>query len=74
MLVNTASVATFDGQICQGAYAASKAGVAGLTLPVAGDLGQHRIRVAAIAPERARGFERQQDRTTEWCGLIIRAL
>ena len=50
VIVNTASVAAFDGQIGQVAYAASKAGVAGMTLPVARDLAQHRIRVMTIAP------------------------
>lgn len=50
VIVNTASVAAFDGQIGQTAYAASKAGVAGMTLPVARDLAQHRIRVVTIAP------------------------
>ncbi|MHA6721902.1 SDR family NAD(P)-dependent oxidoreductase [Sphingomonas sp. RS2018] len=50
VIVNTASVAAFDGQIGQVSYAASKAGVAGMTLPVARDLAQHRIRVMTIAP------------------------
>ena len=50
VIVNTASVAAFDGQIGQAAYASSKAGVAGLTLPVARDLSQHLIRVVTIAP------------------------
>lgn len=50
VIVNTASVAAFDGQIGQAAYAASKAGVAGLTLPAARELGTHGIRVVAIAP------------------------
>jgi NAD(P)-dependent dehydrogenase (short-subunit alcohol dehydrogenase family) len=50
VIVNTASVAAFDGQIGQAAYAASKAGVAGMTLPLARDLSQHRIRVVTIAP------------------------
>ena len=50
VIVNTASVAAFDGQIGQAAYASSKAGVAGMTLPVARDLAQHLIRVVAIAP------------------------
>lgn len=50
VFVNTASVAAFDGQVGQVAYAASKAGVAGMTLPLARDLAQHRIRVMAIAP------------------------
>jgi len=50
VIVNTASVAAFDGQIGQAAYAASKAGVAGMTLPIARDLAQHRIRVVTIAP------------------------
>jgi NAD(P)-dependent dehydrogenase (short-subunit alcohol dehydrogenase family) len=50
VVVQTASVAAFDGQVGQAAYAASKAGVAGLTLPLARDLAQHRIRVMTIAP------------------------
>ncbi|ORW73739.1 SDR family NAD(P)-dependent oxidoreductase [Mycobacterium saskatchewanense] len=49
-VVNFASIAAFDGQIGQVAYAASKAGVAGMTLPAARDLAQHKIRVCAIAP------------------------
>jgi NAD(P)-dependent dehydrogenase (short-subunit alcohol dehydrogenase family) len=50
VIVNTASVAAYDGQIGQAAYSASKGGVVGLTLPVARDLAQHRIRVMTIAP------------------------
>jgi NAD(P)-dependent dehydrogenase (short-subunit alcohol dehydrogenase family) len=50
VIVNTASVAAFDGQIGQAAYAASKAGVAGMTLPVARDLSRSGIRVMTIAP------------------------
>ena len=50
VIVNTASVAAFDGQIGQVAYAASKSGVAGMTLPLARDLAQHLIRVVTIAP------------------------
>jgi NAD(P)-dependent dehydrogenase (short-subunit alcohol dehydrogenase family) len=50
VMVNTASVAAFDGQKGQAAYAASKAGVAGLTLPMARDLASYGIRVNAIAP------------------------
>lgn len=50
VVVNTASIAAFDGQIGQVAYAASKGGVAGLTLPAARDLAQYRIRVTTIAP------------------------
>jgi NAD(P)-dependent dehydrogenase (short-subunit alcohol dehydrogenase family) len=48
--VNTASVAAFDGQVGQVAYAASKAGIAGMTLPLARELARHGIRVATIAP------------------------
>ena len=48
--MNTASIAAFDGQIGQAAYAASKAGVSGLTLPLARDLAEHQIRVVSIAP------------------------
>ncbi len=50
VIVNTASVAAFDGQIGQAAYAASKGGVVSMTLPVARELAQHGIRVMAIAP------------------------
>lgn len=50
VIVNTASVAAFDGQIGQAAYASSKGGIVGLTLPVARDLAIHRIRVMTIAP------------------------
>ncbi|WP_072801649.1 3-hydroxyacyl-CoA dehydrogenase [Rhodococcoides yunnanense] len=50
VIVNTASVAAFDGQIGQAAYAASKAGVVGLTLPIARDLSKQAIRVNTIAP------------------------
>lgn len=50
VIVNTASVAAFDGQIGQPAYAASKAGVAGLTLPLAREFARAGIRVMAIAP------------------------
>ena len=50
VIINTASVAAFDGQIGQCAYAASKAAVAGLTLPLARDLASVGIRACAIAP------------------------
>ncbi|MDY0071960.1 MAG: 3-hydroxyacyl-CoA dehydrogenase [Thauera sp.] len=50
VIVNTASVAAFDGQIGQAGYASSKAGVVGLTLPVARELARYGIRVMAIAP------------------------
>ncbi|KLO26240.1 3-hydroxyacyl-CoA dehydrogenase [Mycobacterium haemophilum] len=50
VIINTASVAAFDGQIGQAAYSASKGGVVGMTLPIARDLASHRIRVVTIAP------------------------
>ncbi len=50
VIINTASVAAFDGQIGQAAYSASKGGVVGLTLPVARDLSRSLIRVVTIAP------------------------
>ncbi|MYN47350.1 SDR family NAD(P)-dependent oxidoreductase [Pseudoduganella sp. FT93W] len=50
VIINTASVAAFDGQIGQAAYAASKAAVAGMTLPMARDLSRNAIRVMTIAP------------------------
>ena len=50
VIVNTASVAAFEGQIGQAAYSASKGGVVGMTLPIARDLSQYGIRVCTIAP------------------------
>jgi NAD(P)-dependent dehydrogenase (short-subunit alcohol dehydrogenase family) len=50
VIVNTASVAAFDGQIGQAAYSASKGGVVGMTLPIARDLSRDAIRVCTIAP------------------------
>jgi NAD(P)-dependent dehydrogenase (short-subunit alcohol dehydrogenase family) len=50
VIINTASIAAFDGQIGQAAYASSKGGVVGLTLPAARDLAQSGIRVMTIAP------------------------
>ena len=50
VIINTASIAAFDGQIGQAAYAASKGGIVGLTLPAARDLAQFGIRVVTIAP------------------------
>ncbi len=50
VIVNTASIAAFDGQIGQAAYSASKGGVAGMTLPIARDLATKQIRCVTIAP------------------------
>ena len=50
VIVNTASVAAFDGQIGQAAYSASKAGIVGMTLPIARELARYGIRVMTIAP------------------------
>jgi NAD(P)-dependent dehydrogenase (short-subunit alcohol dehydrogenase family) len=50
VIVNTASIAAFDGQIGQPAYAASKAGIVGLTLPIARELASSGIRVVTVAP------------------------
>ena len=50
VIVNTASIAAYDGQIAQAAYASSKAGVVGLTLPVARELARFGIRVMTVAP------------------------
>ncbi|WEX10541.1 3-hydroxyacyl-CoA dehydrogenase [Chelativorans sp. AA-79] len=50
VIVNTASVAAFDGQIGQAAYSASKGGIAAMTLPIARDLARSGIRVVSIAP------------------------
>lgn len=50
IIINTASIAAFDGQVGQGSYASSKAGVVGLMLPLARELSRHGIRVMTIAP------------------------
>jgi NAD(P)-dependent dehydrogenase (short-subunit alcohol dehydrogenase family) len=50
VIINTASVAAFDGQIGQAAYSASKGGVVGMTLPIARDLARDGIRCVTIAP------------------------
>jgi NAD(P)-dependent dehydrogenase (short-subunit alcohol dehydrogenase family) len=50
VIINTASVAAFDGQIGQAAYSASKGGIVGMTLPIARDLSRYGIRVVTIAP------------------------
>lgn len=50
VIINTASVAAFDGQIGQAAYAASKGGIVGMTLPLAREFGRYGIRVMTIAP------------------------
>lgn len=50
VIINTASIAAFDGQMGQVSYAASKAGIAGMSLPVARDLARNGIRIMAIAP------------------------
>jgi NAD(P)-dependent dehydrogenase (short-subunit alcohol dehydrogenase family) len=50
VVINTASIAAFDGQVGQAAYASSKGGIVGLTLPAARDLAQYGIRVLTIAP------------------------
>ncbi|MBQ1089455.1 SDR family NAD(P)-dependent oxidoreductase [Streptomyces sp. B93] len=50
VIVCTSSIAAYDGQRGQAAYAASKAGIAGMTLPLARDLARHRVRVVTVAP------------------------
>jgi NAD(P)-dependent dehydrogenase (short-subunit alcohol dehydrogenase family) len=50
LIVNTASIAAYEGQIGQVAYSASKGGIVGMTLPMARDLAQHRVRVVTVAP------------------------
>jgi len=50
VIINTASVAAYDGQIGQAAYSASKGGVVGMTLPIARDLASLGVRVVTIAP------------------------
>ena len=50
VMISTASIAAFDGQIGQAAYSASKAGIVGMTLPIARELAQSQVRVVTIAP------------------------
>jgi len=50
VIINTASVAAFDGQVGQAAYSASKGAIVGMTLPIARDLAEQGIRVCTIAP------------------------
>jgi NAD(P)-dependent dehydrogenase (short-subunit alcohol dehydrogenase family) len=50
VIINTASIAAFDGQVGQAAYSASKGGIVGMTLPIARELARHGIRVMTIAP------------------------
>lgn len=50
VIINTASTSAFEGQVGQVAYAASKAAVVGMTLPIARDLSRHGIRCVTIAP------------------------
>ena len=50
VIINTASIAAMDGPVAQAAYSASKAGIVGMTLPIARDLGKYGIRVMTIAP------------------------
>ncbi|XP_014608684.1 PREDICTED: 3-hydroxyacyl-CoA dehydrogenase type-2-like [Polistes canadensis] len=50
VIINTASVAAYDGQMGQAAYSASKAAIVGMTLPIARDLSRHGIRIVTIAP------------------------
>jgi len=50
IVINTASVAAYEGQVGQVAYAASKAGIVGMTLPIAREFAEHGIRVVTIAP------------------------
>ena len=54
VIVNTASVAAYDGQIGQAAYSASKGAIVGMTLPIARDLASQGIRVCTIAPGEKR--------------------
>lgn len=52
VIINTASIAAFEGQIGQAAYSASKGAVVGMTLPIARELASHGIRVNTVAPGR----------------------
>ena len=73
VIVTTASVAAFDGQIGQAAYSASKAGVVGMTLPIARELARYGIRVMTLAPgifetPCCRACRRRcRTRSARWC-------
>ena len=74
MIVNTASVAAFDGQIGQAAYAASKGGIVGMTLPIARELARSGIRVMTIAPGlfqtpmmASLAARSRRNRSARWC-------
>src|SRR3546814_2619499 len=65
-IVNTASVAAYEGQIGQAAYSASKGGVVGMTLPMARELARFGIRVNTVAP----GIFRSEEHTSELQSLM----
>ncbi|MBO8156326.1 MAG: 3-hydroxyacyl-CoA dehydrogenase [Bacillaceae bacterium] len=73
VIINTASVAAFEGQMGQAAYSASKGGIAGMTLPVARDLAKHGIRVMAIAPGlfNTPMFESLPEKAREALGAMV---
>ena len=69
VVVNTASVAAYDGQMGQAAYSASKGAIVGMTLPIARDLASQGIRVCTIAPGMFRKL-RQTERVREVCVCV----
>ena len=69
VVINTASVAAFDGQMGQSSYSASKAGVCGMTLPMARDLARSGIRVCTIAPGIFNTPTRSSSRSLAWCSF-----
>lgn len=66
VIINTASVAAFEGQVGQAAYSASKGGIVGMTLPIARDLAPMGIRVVTIAP----GTQILSLHTWDWVGSM----
>ncbi|MDD2233912.1 MAG: 3-hydroxyacyl-CoA dehydrogenase [Desulfitobacteriaceae bacterium] len=73
VIINTASIAAYDGQIGQAAYGASKSGVVGLTLPVAREMASHGIRVMTIAPGlfNTPMFDSLPEKAKETLGSIV---
>lgn len=71
VIVNTASVAAFDGQIGQAAYSASKGAIAGMTLPIARDLAKNGIRVVTVAPGQKPCVCRGHSIDTRWKECIV---
>lgn len=74
VIINTASVAAFDGQIGQAAYSASKGGIVGMTLPIAREVARNGIRVMTIAPAKLFKRSEYQEHTPMPLSTVLPAL